>query len=393
MNSAPKYIFIVLLTAFSSVLSQQKKYDFSAIDEIIDNAIRDRNFPSAVLVVGDSNKIIYQNAYGRLTYDDDAKPTTMNTIYDLASVTKVIATTSAVIKLYEEGKVDLDAPVAQYIPQFAVNNKGDVTVRNLLLHNSGLTAWTPFYQMYSTAEEVRNAIYSCSKEYETGTQTIYSDYNAVLLGDIVEKVSNIRLDKYCKEFIFLPLGMTDSDYLIPISQNYRIAPTEYDTYWRNELLIGYVHDETAALLEGVSGNAGLFSTGPDLYKFMKMMLKKGRYIDERKTPVKNKKEQLFKEESLDLFTTKVTGLGYLNTRALGWDTKPEPTKYPPQCGYKFSQNCFGHTGYTGTSVWCDKDKNLIIIFLTNRIYPKRGNEEIKNIRPKVHDEVCKIMGY
>jgi CubicO group peptidase (beta-lactamase class C family) len=392
MNSAPKYIFIVLLIAFSSVLSQQKKYDFSAVDEIIDNAIRDRDFPSAVLVVGDSNNIIYQNAYGRLTYDDDAKPTTMNTIYDLASVTKVIATTSAIIKLYEEGKVDLDAPVAQYIPQFAVNNKGDITVRNLLLHNSGLTAWTPFYQMYSTAEEVRNAIYSCSKEYETGTQTIYSDYNAVLLGDIVEKVSNIRLDKYCKEFIFLPLGMTDTDYLIPISQNYRIAPTEYDTYWRNELLIGYVHDETAALLEGVSGNAGLFSTGPDLYKFMKMMLKKGRYIDERKTPVKNKEEQLFKEESVELFTTKVTGLGYLNTRALGWDTKPEPTKYPPQCGYKFSQNCFGHTGYTGTSVWCDKDKNLIIIFLTNRIYPKRGNEEIKNIRPKVHDEVCKVMG-
>ncbi len=394
MNSAAKYIFIVLLTSFTSVLAQQKKYDFSAVDELIDNAIRDRDFPSAVLVVGDSNNIIYRNAYGRLTYDDDAKPTTMNTIYDLASVTKVIATTSAIIKLYEEGKVDLDAPVAQYIPQFAVNNKGDITVRNLLLHNSGLTAWTPFYQMYSTAEEVRNAIYTCSKEYETGTQTIYSDYNAVLLGDIVEKVSSIRLDKYCKEFIFLPLGMTDTDYLIPISQNYRIAPTEYDTYWRNELLIGYVHDETAALLEGVSGNAGLFSTGPDLYKFMRMMLKKGRYIDERKTPVKNKEEQLFKEESVDLFTTKVTGLGYLNTRALGWDTRPEPTsKYPPQCGYKFSQNCFGHTGYTGTSVWCDKDKNLIIIFLTNRIYPKRGNEEIKNIRPKVHDEVCKVMGY
>ncbi len=394
MNSAPKYIVLVLLTAFTSVLSQQKKYDFSAVDELIDNAIRDRDFPSAVLIVGDSNNIIFQNAYGRLTYDDDAKPTTMNTIYDLASVTKVIAATSAIIKLYEEGKVDLDAPVAQYIPQFAVNNKGDITVRNLLLHNSGLTAWTPFYQMYSTAEEVRNAIYSCSKEYETGTQTIYSDYNAVLLGDIIEKVSNIRLDKYCKEFIFLPLGMTVTDYLIPISQNYRIAPTEYDTYWRNELLIGYVHDETAALLEGVSGNAGLFSTGPDLYKFMRMMLKKGRYVDERKVPAKNKEEQLFKEESVDLFTTKVTGLGYLNTRALGWDTKPEPTnKYPPQCGYKFSQNCFGHTGYTGTSVWCDKDKNLIIIFLTNRIYPKRGNEEIKNIRPKVHDEVCKVMGY
>ncbi len=388
-----KYIFIVLLTASCLTYSQQKKYDFSPVDEIIDDAIRQRDFPSAVLVVGDSSNIIYQNAYGRLTYEDDAKPTTMNTIYDLASVTKVIATTSAIMKLYEEGKVDLDAPVAQYIPQFAVNDKGDITVRNLLLHNSGLTAWTPFYQLYTTADEVRNAIYTCTKEYPTGTKTIYSDYNAVLLGDIVQKVSNIRLDKYCKEFIFLPLGMTDTDYLLPISLNYRIAPTEYDTYWRNELLIGYVHDETAAMLEGVSGNAGLFSTGPDLYKFMKMMLKHGRYIDERKVPAMNKEDQLFKPETVDLFTEKAVGLGYVNTRALGWDTKPEATKYPPQCGYKFSENCFGHTGYTGTSVWCDKDKNLIIILLTNRVYPKRGNEEIRNVRPKVHDEVCKILGY
>ena len=388
-----KYPFIVLLFLSGLSYSQQKKYDFSAADEIIEDAIRQRDFPSAVLVVGDSNKIIYQNAYGRLTYEDDAKPTTLNTIYDLASVTKVIATTPAIMRLYEEGKVDLDAPVAQYIPQFAVNDKGDITVRNLLLHNSGLTAWTAFYQLYTTADEVRNAIYTCAKEYPTGTQTIYSDYNAVLLGDIVEKVSNIKLDKYCKEFFFLPLGMTDTDYLVPISLNYRIAPTEYDTYWRNELLIGYVHDETAAMLEGVSGNAGLFSTGPDLYKFMKMMLKKGRYIDERKVPATNKEVQLFKPETIDLFTEKATGLGYINTRALGWDTKPEATKYPPQCGYKFSQNCFGHTGYTGTSIWCDKDKNLIIIFLTNRVYPKRGNEEIRNVRPKVHDEVCKILGY
>ncbi len=393
MKISLKYIFIVLLTAYGSISSQQKKLDFSPVDEIIENAIRDRNFPSAVLIVGDSNSIIYQNAYGRLTYDDDAKPTTMNTIYDLASVTKVIATTSAIMKLYDDGKIDLDAPVAQYIPEFAVNGKSDITVRNLLLHNSGLTAWTPFYTMYSTAAEVRNAIYTCTKEYETGTQTVYSDYNAVLLGDIVEKISNIRIDKYCKEFIFLPLSMTDTDYLIPISQDYRIAPTEYDTYWRNELLIGYVHDETAALLEGVSGNAGLFSTAPDLYKFMKMMLKKGRYLDERKTPVKNKEDRLFTEQTVELFTAKVTGLGYINTRSLGWDTKPEATKYPPQCGYKFSQNSFGHTGYTGTSVWCDKEKNLIIIFLTNRVYPKRGNEEIKNIRPQVYDEVCKILGY
>lgn len=399
MKFPAKYLIILLLFLAQPALTlyeavgQQKKYNFTSVDSIIENAIRERVFPSAVLVVGDSNKIIYQNAYGRLTYEDDAKATTMNTIYDLASVTKVIAATSAIMKLYDEGKIDLNAPVTDFIGQFEVNNKKDITVTNLLLHNSGLTAWTPFYQLYTTADEVRNAIYTCAKEYETGTQTIYSDYNAVLLGDIVEKVSGQRLDKYCKEKIFKPLGMTDTDYLMPVSQDFRIAPTEYDDYWRKELLIGYVHDETAAILEGVSGNAGLFSTGPDLYKFMKMMLNKGKYIDDRRMPAKLVSEKLFSEQTVELFTSKVTGLGYINTRALGWETKPEPTKYPPQCGNKFSQNCFGHTGYTGTSVWCDKDKKLIVIFLTNRIYPKRGNEEIKNVRPAVHDEICKALGY
>lgn len=384
-------LFLVLLICLSA--SAQKKYDFSSVDRIIESGIQERAFPSSVLVVGNDKEIIYENSYGRLTYDDDAKVTTLRTIYDLASVTKVIATTSAVMRLYEEGKIDLYQPVYFYIPEFNNNGKSDITVLNLLLHNSGLTAWTPFYETMSTAGEVRNAIYTTKKEYETGTKTVYSDYNAVLLGDIVERISGQRLDKYCKQNIFAPLGMTDTDFLMPVSEDYRIAPTEYDEYWRHQLLVGYVHDETAALLEGVSGNAGLFSTGPDLYKFMKMLLNKGVYLDERRMVAINIYDTLFRAATVELFTTRVTGLGYSNSRALGWDTKPEPTKYRPPCGDKFSSNSFGHTGYTGTSVWCDKDKKLIVIFLTNRVYPKRGNEEIRNIRPKVHDEVCKVLGY
>jgi CubicO group peptidase (beta-lactamase class C family) len=186
--------------------------------------------------------------------------------------------------------------------------------------------------------------------------------------------------------------MYDTDFLIPMTEDYRIAPTENDTYWRNQLLIGYVHDELAAMLEGISGNAGLFSTGPDLFKFMQMMLRKGIYIDERKMN-KNSYDTLFKPETVELFTSRATGLGYSNTRALGWETRPEPTKYPPPCGNKFSSNSFGHTGYTGTSVWCDKEKDLIVIFLTNRVYPTRDNEEIRSIRPKIHDEICRVMGY
>lgn len=382
----------VLLPAKS--FAQDKTRDFSSIDRLIEDGIRTQAFPSAALIIGSSKGIIYQNSYGRLTYGDDSKPTFMNTVYDLASVTKVIATTSAIMKLYDEGKIDLNAPVAGYIPEFNNNGKLDITVTNLLYHNSGLTAWTPFYQdpNMDSPEKVKNAVYTCAKEYETGTRTLYSDYNAFLLGEIVLRITGKRLDKYCRDNIFTPLGMTDTYFLVPITEDYRIAPTENDTYWRNMLLVGYVHDEMAAILEGVSGNAGLFSTAPDLFKFLQMMMNKGQYIDQSKAGG-NTYETMFSETTVDMFTAKGTGLGYSNTRALGWETKPEPTKYPPQCGYTFSSNCFGHTGYTGTSVWCDKEKDLIVIFLTNRVYPARGNEEIRTIRPKVHDEACRIMGF
>lgn len=387
-NPNKLYLAIWILHVFSQ-LSARYKYDFTNVDKIIEDGIKSGAFPSAVLVVGNSEEIIYEKSYGRLTYDDNSAIATLNTIYDLASVTKVIATTAAVMKLYDNGEINLNYPVAFYIPEFNNNDKSDITVFNLLVHNSGLPAWTPFYQDPSldTPEKVKQAIYNCKKEYQTGEKTVYSDYNAFLMGEIVQRISGKRLDRFCKEFIFKPLEMNDTDFLVPTSEDYRIAPTEYDTYWRNQLLIGYVHDELAAMLEGISGNAGLFSTGPDLYRFMQMMLNNGKYKSRGKDVV------MYSAQTVEFFTTKVTGLGYMNTRALGWETKPEPTKYPPACGYRFSQNSFGHTGYTGTSVWADKEKNLIIIFLTNRVYPKRGNEEIKNIRPKIHDEICKIMGY
>lgn len=387
--------FIVLLAFTQLLFSQQKTYDFSEVDKIIEDGIRSQAYPSAVLVVGNSKGVLYQNAYGRLTYGDESQITTLRTIYDLASVTKVIATTAAIMKLYDEGKVDLNAPVYQYIPEFNNNGKQDITVYNLLVHNSGLTAWTPFYQdpNMDSPQKVKDAIYNCSKEYQTGSRTLYSDYNAFLLGEIVQRVSGVALDKFCKENIFSRLKMTDTDFLQPMSEDYRIAPTENDTYWRNQLLVGYVHDELAAILEGVSGNAGLFSTGPDLFKFMQMMLNNGRYTDERRMSPQALQDTLFTPATVELFTSKATGLGYANTRALGWETKPEATKYPPPCGTRFSNNCFGHTGYTGTSVWCDREKDLIVIFLTNRVYPTRGSEEVRSIRPKVHDEICRILGF
>lgn len=392
------YIFCVFFVLFYNKITiayTGSSYDFSKAETIIEDGIKNQSFPSAVLIVGNSKGILYQNAFGRLTYGDDSKPASLRTIYDLASVTKVIATTAAIMILYDEGKIDLQAPVYQYIPEFRNNGKENITVFNLLVHNSGLTAWTPFYQdpNMDSPQKVKDAVYSCIKEYETGTRTLYSDYNAFLLGEIAERISGKRLDSFCKEKIFNPLNMSDSYFLVPLSEDYRIAPTENDTYWRNQLLVGYVHDEFAAMLEGVSGNAGLFSTAPDLFRFMQMMLNYGRYTDERRMSPAPLQDTLFKPATVELFTARVTGIGYSNTRALGWETKPEPTKYPPACGNKFSADCFGHTGYTGTSVWCDREKDLIVIFLTNRVYPTRSNDGIRNIRPELHDEICRVLGY
>jgi len=394
-NSLILIVFTVLSNFCAIAESSSSAGDFTSVDRLIENGITSGAYPSAVLVVGSSKGIIYQNAYGRLTYGEESPATTMKTIYDLASVTKVIATTAAIMRLYDEGKIDLNAPVSQYIPEFGTNGKTDITVYNLLVHNSGLTAWTPFYQDpdMDTPQKVKNAIYNCQKEYETGSRTLYSDYNAFLLGEIVERISGKKLDVFCRESIFSKLNMTDTYFLVPMTEDYRIAPTENDTYWRKQLLVGYVHDELAAILEGVSGNAGLFSTGPDLFKFMQMMLNNGIYTDERRMSPQPMQDTMYQSGTVELFTSKATGLGYSTSRALGWDTKPEPTKYPPPCGSRFSASFFVHTGYTGTSVWCDKEKDLIVIFLTNRVYPNRSSEEVRSIRPKVHDEVCKILGY
>lgn len=389
-------LFLFVLCNYSAVVyAEDVSVDFTQVDRLIEDGIRSQAFPSAVLVVGNSKGIIYQNAYGRLTYGEESEATTLRTIYDLASVTKVIAATAAVMQLYDAGKIDLNAPVYQYIPEFGNNGKNDITVYNLLVHNSGLTAWTPFYQdpNMDSPQKVKDAIYNCAKEYETGSRTLYSDYNAFLLGEIVERISGQKLDQFCKDKIFSKLNMSDTYFLVPMSEDYRIAPTENDTYWRNQLLVGYVHDELAAILEGVSGNAGLFSTGPDLFKFMQMMLNNGRFTDERRRSPLPLQDTMFTASTVELFTSKATGLGYANTRALGWETKPEPTKYPPACGNKFSANCFGHTGYTGTSVWCDREKDLVVIFLTNRVHPTRSSEEVRSIRPKLHDEICRILGF
>ena len=380
-----KNLYEVYFEDLSANSTGKKAIDFSAIDAMVNDAINYEYFPGAQLLIANkTDGILYQRSYGYYTYDRD-KAVTENSIFDLASLTKVIATTSAIMKLYDEGKIELNDKVTEYVPEFGQNGKEYITIRNLLLHNSGLKAWMPFYKTCISKEDVRDEICRAELSYHTGADFKYSDLNAIMLGIIVEEVTNTTLDQYCHENIFYPLGMTSTYFNPDDEYQARILPTEYDGNWRMRQIAGEVHDEAACVMGGVSGNAGLFSNTGDIYKLVSMLLNGGLY----RTP-EGKEERFISQTVVDLFLACPKDLGYYNTRALGWDTKPEPTSYRIPCGELISENCFGHTGYTGTSVWCDRDRDLIIIFLTNRVYPSRSHNGIRDFRPELHNAIIEL---
>jgi CubicO group peptidase (beta-lactamase class C family) len=385
-------ISFFLLTFFISSNNISFSSDSTAetqIDNFVAGGVLNHVFPGGQLLIAKNGIIVYDKVFGNYTYDENSPLVTESTLYDLASLTKVVATTPAIMKLYEMKKLDINDKVGGYIPEFANNGKEDITIKNLLLHNSGLKAWIPFYQTCSSKEDVLNTIYNISLDYTPETKTVYSDLNAVLLGELVERVSGKSLDEFCNEYIFDELGMENTTFNPNSIQKSLAAPTENDVYWRKKQLQGEVHDECAYLIGGVSGNAGLFSTADDLYKYMNMLIKHGEYYN----PHSNRLvvEEMFEPKTVELFTTRYSGYAYDNSRALGWDTKPAPTgSTRTQCGEMMSSNCYGHTGYTGTSVWYDKDKELLVIFLTNRVYPTRDNTAMRDFRPDLHNKIIEL---
>lgn len=370
--------FLIFLTIIFYIVNQaqtkEEVNDFSAVDKIITNAIEDGAFPGSVVLAFKEDGVAYHKSFGHHTYDKKVEVAT-NTVYDLASLTKVIATTSAVMLCYERNLIELDKPVAFYLPRFSVNRKEKITVKNLLLHNSGLPAWRKFYGREINEDEIIDEILTAKLEYNTGAKTVYSDLGMITLGKIVEKVTGKELDKFCKDEIFDRLKMNSTFFNPPDSVKYRIAPTENDKYWRKRLLIGEVHDEAASLLHGVAGHAGLFSTASDIAKLLYV------YINEGKC----RKDQIFSKETIDLFTKRFSDM---STRALGWDTK---SAVGSSAGSLFGAKSFGHTGFTGTSVWIDPDKKLFVVFLTNRIYPTRENKKLYRVRPKLHNAIVNAL--
>lgn len=340
---------------------------------VLDAARADSAFPGAFAVVGTGDSVLVQYGVGTMDWSPSPRPDA-NTLWDMASLTKVIGMTSAMMQLVEQGKVDLDAPVQRYIPEFTGPYKDRVTVRHLLTHSSGLPAWRPLYKETTTPEAALALAIATRLDTLPGVRMVYSDLGAIILGQIVARVSGEPLERYVARHVFGPLGMTSTLYrpgpdLLP-----RIAPTEFDP-WRQRHLRGEVHDENAYALGGVSGHAGLFSTGNDLARFARMYLNGGELDGTR----------IASPETIRRFTT-VQDSTFSN-RALGWETPNGANS----AGHLMKRPAFGHTGFTGTSIWMDPSRDVFIVLLTNRVNPTRQNLRIGGVRTALADAVLRVL--
>ncbi|MBU0558838.1 MAG: serine hydrolase [Bacteroidetes bacterium] len=353
-------------------------YDFSAVDSLMKKAVADSVFPGGVVLAGHRKRVIYNKAFGNYTYDASSTKVTTESIFDMASVSKVAATTSAAMMLFDEGKIKLGDKVVSFLPEFGNNGKEKITIQNLLVHNSGLPAFKRYYVMVNTKKEIIDDIMNTKLDFEPGSDYTYSDLGMITLQQIIEKVSNKSLDKFLSERLFTPLGMTRTMYNPPAKLIKDCVPTEVDNYWRQRLVQGTVHDENASMLGGVAGHAGLFSTSGDLAKLIFLYLNNG--ISEGK--------KYFESETLDYWTSFNAEKG---DRALGWGRK-SVTGYS-SAGSKFSEFSYGHTGFTGTSIWVDKEKGLFVILLSNRVYPTRENRKLVQFRPVLHDAIVDAVTY
>ncbi len=348
---------------------QQRSYGrFQPVVDYLQTQV-DSAFPGATIAVGYGDSVVLRAAVGHYAANDK-RPVTTETIYDLASLTKVIALTTECMILVDRGKLDLDAPVQRYVPEFRGPMKDQVTIRYLLTHSAGLVADLPLWDSTRTREAALAMVDTAPLVSPPGTRFVYSDLSAIVLMQVVERITGRPFDQLLADDVFTPLGMTATGFAPPKTSRDRIAPTEMDTFFRHRLLIGEVHDESAARLGGVSGNAGLFSAAPDLARFARWLLKM------RRTDSLHVRE----------FTQR-QNIPPGSSRALGWDTPSENSS----AGTKMGPNAFGHTGFTGTSIWMDPDRDLFIILLTNRVNPTRANTKIFQVRRRVADLVNDIL--
>jgi CubicO group peptidase (beta-lactamase class C family) len=350
--------------------TKQSGTALARVRTLLEDAIEQTAFPGAALVVTHQKQISLALTAGRHTYAPDSTPVTSDSIFDLASVSKVVGTTMMAIVLFERGKLDLDLAVAEIIPEFAAGSQIDF--RMLLAHSSGLPAYIRLFEKAQSRAALLDLAFRVPVEAQPGSRAQYSDIGFILLGVALERIAGESLDTFCQREVFDPLNMMDTCYNPEPAQRNRIVPTIEDTSFRKRRIQGEVHDENAFVLGGVAGHAGIFSTAVDVAKFAECMLRGGA--------------PLVQPSTLQLFTRRQTTPSG-TSRALGWDTP----SFPSQSGRYFSTRSFGHLGYTGTSLWIDPERDLSVAFLTNRVWPDCGSDRIRRFRPAIHDAIIEAL--
>ncbi len=359
---------------------ERQEQQFAKAFALIREAIEQRVFPGAALAVTHRSSLVASAGFGRFTYEEDAPQVLADTIFDLASLTKVLATTAVAMLLHERGQLALDAPLADFLPDFVSlapphqqAERQAVTIRMLLAHSSGLPAYEKLFQFAASREEMIRAALTTGLVAAPGTRAEYSDIGFILLGELLARKANLALDLFARQEVFTPLGMTRTRFNPPAELKAEIPPTEDDRTFRHRIIQGEVNDENAFVMDGVAGHAGLFAPATDVARFAECMLHGG--------------SPLFQTATVKLFTRREQSpIG--TSRALGWDTPSAPES---SSGTHFSDSSFGHLGFTGTSLWIDPERQLSVTLLTNRTWPDRASQAIRQVRPQVHDAIVEAL--
>ncbi len=341
---------------------------------VLRQGIAERAFPGASLAVTHEGRLVALKGLGRFTYEPNSPAVRAETVFDLASVSKVVATTAMAMMLYERGRLDLDAPAAGVVPEFGGEDarRKRVTLRMLLAHSSGLPAYQRLFEQAPTRDALLRAAFTLPLESNPGTRAEYSDIGFIVLGEALKRIAGEDLDAFCRREVFGPLGMAHTRFRPPAALKAQIPPTVDDRDFRQRIVQGEVHDENASVLGGVAGHAGVFAPAADVARFAHAILRGGAPI--------------LRPETVALFTQRETSPPG-TSRALGWDTRSAPS----QSGQYFSTLSFGHLGYTGTSLWIGPERRLSVTLLTNRTWPDRSSQGIKQVRPRFHDAVVEAL--
>lgn len=356
---------------------QQKR--FPRAFAMLRDAIEQRAFPGATLAVAHRGKLVASHGFGQFTYDEPSPQITRETVFDLASVTKAVATATVAMILFERGTLKLDAPVAQLLPEFVTLSpphqkpkREAVTIRMLLAHSSGLPAYEKLFEFAHDRKELLRAAMTTPLAVAPGARAEYSDIGFILLGEFLQRIAGEPLDEFVQREIFGRLGLTRTWFVPPLEMRSQVPPTEDDRTFRKRVIQGEVNDENAWVMGGVSGHAGMFASAIDLATFAECLLQGGA--------------PLVKPATLALFTRREESPRG-TSRALGWDTP----SHPSSSGARFAPTSFGHLGFTGTSLWVDPKRHLSVTLLTNRTWPDRSSQRIREVRPLLHDAVVEAI--